>query len=123
MHVRFQCECGKEVSVTEAAAGASLPCDCGRTIKVPALSKLRQLAAADGLPGFPSADYEQLPRPASPARAAVLTGCGALVFVLGVGLFLGNVTGLFPTFPCAGFVVTTVGAVIWGAGRAAGART
>jgi tetratricopeptide (TPR) repeat protein len=47
MHIQLQCECGKDVSVTEAAAGASLPCDCGRTIKVPSLRDLWQLAGAE----------------------------------------------------------------------------
>ncbi len=36
------CECGNEVPVSEGAAGASLRCDCGRTISVPSLDELRR---------------------------------------------------------------------------------
>jgi hypothetical protein len=41
---------------------------------------------------------------------------GALVFVVGVGLFVGNVTGAFPSFPCAGFLVMGLGSLIWKVG-------
>jgi tetratricopeptide (TPR) repeat protein len=47
MHIHLHCECGKQFSVTEAAAGASLTCDCGRTIKVPSLNTLRQQSGAE----------------------------------------------------------------------------
>jgi hypothetical protein len=40
---------------------------------------------------------------------------GSVVFVLGVGLLLGNVTGIFRTVPFAGFVVTTIGGAMLGA--------
>jgi hypothetical protein len=39
---------------------------------------------------------------------------------LGVGLLIGNVTGVFPTFPFAGFIVMTIGGVIAGAAGAGG---
>jgi hypothetical protein len=42
---------------------------------------------------------------------------GGLIFVVGIGLFLGNKTGLFPTFPFAGFIVMGVGGAIVGVGR------
>lgn len=42
---------------------------------------------------------------------------GILVVIAGIGLFIGNVTGLFPTFPCAGYLTITIGAAIWGWGR------
>jgi hypothetical protein len=47
-------------------------------------------------------------------------GFGTLILLLGVGLLIGNITGLFPTFPFAGFIVMTVGGVIAGAARVGG---
>src|SRR4051794_22495340 len=38
---------------------------------------------------------------------------GAFVFIIGIGLFLGNVTGRFPTFALAGFMVMCVGGIIY----------
>jgi hypothetical protein len=47
MNFNIHCPCGKDVSVTEGAAGASFPCSCGRKISVPSLAQLRVQA---GLP-------------------------------------------------------------------------
>ena len=41
---------------------------------------------------------------------------GAVVFLGGGVLYLGNVTGAFPSFPYAGFVVMGVGGLLEGAG-------
>src|SRR5712692_6981458 len=48
MDFHLSCECGESVTVTEAAAGREIDCDCGRTIKVPSFRELRERA---GLPG------------------------------------------------------------------------
>src|SRR5262245_57451312 len=44
MEYRVACECGDSVSVTETAAGAKVPCRCGRTVVVPSLRELRRQA-------------------------------------------------------------------------------
>ena len=41
---------------------------------------------------------------------------GALVFVAGVFLFLGNVIGFFRTFPLAGYLTILAGGAIYKAG-------
>lgn len=41
-----------------------------------------------------------------------LMGVGGIIFVAGVGLFLGNVTGMFISFPYAGYVTMLVGGAI-----------
>ncbi|HEV8000585.1 MAG TPA: hypothetical protein VGP63_11950 [Planctomycetaceae bacterium] len=51
MDVRIECPCGEHVIVTEASAGATLTCDCGRPISVPSLPALRVAA------GLPPYDY------------------------------------------------------------------
>ena len=43
------------------------------------------------------------------ARLLVVVG---VVFVVGLGLMFGNVTGLFPTFPFAGFLTTGLGSLL-----------
>jgi hypothetical protein len=42
---------------------------------------------------------------------------GGIVFFIGIFLFIGNITGLFPTFPFAGFIVMGIGGVLMGASR------
>jgi hypothetical protein len=39
---------------------------------------------------------------------------GVLIFMLGIGLWIGNLSGRFPTFPFAGFVIMTAGGAIIG---------
>jgi hypothetical protein len=41
MGYQVTCDCGKAHPVTAADAGSSLPCDCGRTVEVPALHELK----------------------------------------------------------------------------------
>lgn len=45
-----------------------------------------------------------------------LMGVGGLIFVVGVGLFAGNVTGMFISFPYAGYITMAIGGAIAGAG-------
>jgi hypothetical protein len=47
MHFRLPCECGRQLSVTEGAAGATFQCACGRTVKVPSLEELRRQFAVE----------------------------------------------------------------------------
>jgi hypothetical protein len=90
------CECGRGVTATAGDAGASFPCECGRTIEVPPLELFRDLAEEERT-------NEELRTPPPPSIAALLlTGCGGLVALLGLGLLIGNITGLFPTFLFAG---------------------
>jgi hypothetical protein len=49
-----------------------------------------------------------------------LMGVGGIVFVIGVGLFGGNVSGMFVTFPFAGYIGMLVGGGIFGVGQRMG---
>lgn len=42
---------------------------------------------------------------------------GGFLFVVGIALFVGNVTGILPTLPFAGFIVTSIGGAFIGAGN------
>jgi hypothetical protein len=44
MEYQLPCECGQMITVSEGSAGATIPCGCGRSVKVPSLSDLRLLA-------------------------------------------------------------------------------
>jgi hypothetical protein len=44
MEVRIDCPCGEHVIVTDASAGATLTCSCGRPISVPSTPALRVAA-------------------------------------------------------------------------------
>ncbi|MBS2015968.1 MAG: hypothetical protein JST00_23975 [Deltaproteobacteria bacterium] len=43
-------------------------------------------------------------------------GVGGLIFVAGAGLFIGNVTGMFISFPYAGYITMAIGGAIAAAG-------
>lgn len=107
------CECGRGVTVTAGDAGASVPCECGRTIEIPPLELFRELEREEAQTRPP----DEGPDPDSPsAGGSLLVGVGGLVCLLGLGLLIGNITGLFPTFPFAGAIVLTIGSVIAGIG-------
>jgi hypothetical protein len=61
-----------------------------------------------------------LAREKAQARRERRVGCvlqylGCLIFFVGLGLWLGNRTGLFPTFPYAGSIVMVIGLAVAGA--------
>lgn len=38
---------------------------------------------------------------------------GGIIFVVGVGLFVGNISGFFRTFPGAGYLTMALGGFLW----------
>lgn len=52
MKYEVRCECGTAHSVSGADAGATLPCECGRSVEVPPLHELRIGAGQDVLTPF-----------------------------------------------------------------------
>jgi hypothetical protein len=75
MNVTLRCECGEPVSVTERAAGLRFPCRCGRSITVPPLGRLRELAGEPAIPPDPVAEVVYaLTAGHLPPKACV--GCG-----------------------------------------------
>jgi hypothetical protein len=47
MDFSVSCRCGKAFPVTEGAAGSSLECPCGATVRVPSLNELRRQGLAE----------------------------------------------------------------------------
>jgi hypothetical protein len=47
MSFPLRCDCGRTTTVTEAMAGTSVPCECGRALKVPSLREMRQQSGPD----------------------------------------------------------------------------
>jgi hypothetical protein len=54
---------------------------------------------------------------ASDETPPVLVVLGGLLLLVGAALFMGNMTGLFPTFPFAGFLLMGIGATLFRAGH------
>ena len=47
--------------------------------------------------------------------SAILGVLGLVFLIGGVGLFIGNLSGIFPTFPYAGFITSSIGLAMMGA--------
>jgi hypothetical protein len=120
MYFRLSCECGKQVSVTEGAAGTSLPCACGRTFQVPSLRELRQRAAVGDLPFVPGRGAEQ---PSKSVGRAFAGGCLGCVLGCVLGAVLGSSLGPyldqgpsapkdFPTLIPTPIIFAGVGAIL-----------
>ena len=76
MEYFVECSCGKRVPVTAAMAGASVQCQCTRTVSVPRLSELRE---AVGQGSFEAGIVDTIRRMISegklpPTRECALTG-------------------------------------------------
>ena len=65
-------------------------------------------------------DAEYSEPAASGGGNPVLMVLGGIIFAVGVLIFIGNVTGAFPTVPCAGWLGMVIGGGIWGAGKKSG---
>ena len=48
---------------------------------------------------------------------SIVNVLGLIIVVVGVFLFIGNVTRIFPTFPLAGWATILVGGIVMRAGR------
>jgi len=44
MTFNLDCTCGRSVSVSAGQAGTTVACECGQTVAVPSLGRLRELA-------------------------------------------------------------------------------
>jgi hypothetical protein len=47
MEYHVSCQCGKRIPVKTEEAGTTIRCDCGRSVQVPSLSKLRTTSGLD----------------------------------------------------------------------------
>jgi hypothetical protein len=90
MAFEVACECGKKLPVTEGMAGSSVSCPCGRSVRVPSLSQLRD-----------QADLIAEPAEIAPRRSP---GEQAALWVLGILVVSGLVfCGIPFSFALAGF--------------------
>src|SRR5213593_2963195 len=60
MDYQLPCTCGEYLTVTEGSAGAQVKCVCGRTVTVPSLGGLRELAGQPAFQPAPEIVIEQL---------------------------------------------------------------
>lgn len=54
------CECGRTSQVSPGSAGAQIPCQCGKSITVPSLATLREMAGLTAVDVGPQARIEQM---------------------------------------------------------------
>ena len=104
MQFELPCECGRRLIVTAGDAGATLRCECGRTVQVPGLNELR--ASVPAL-------TDDTPRHPPPTRSAQLTGVDLAVCVLLplVG-FIAGVLRLLRRNPTGGRMMAVSGCVL-----------
>ena len=77
MDFRIDCQCGLCFTVTEASAGGTVDCPCGRAVSVPSLKELRLRA---GLPPYnisPETVIEQLLATSQLPGSKTCVRCGA----------------------------------------------
>jgi hypothetical protein len=110
MRMRLHCDCGREVSVTEGAAGAALSCECGRKIQVPSLDEMQAFAREHDLMWPLPSDGDEPTFAPRPVAGRLVMGCGALVLLLGATLLFVRIW--------LGLAVIVIGGVIFRAGRA-----
>jgi hypothetical protein len=77
MDYQIACACGRNVDITEGAAGANLPCLCGRTITVPTLEELRIAAGQPPHQPSPELVIEHLLAEGRLPGSQVCTACDA----------------------------------------------
>jgi hypothetical protein len=86
MYFHLRCECGKDVAVSEGAAGASLACPCGRRVVAPELRDLQRRAAAGEIRCSEFADGEQPPPPPNQIAEATHRVYCWLIFAVGAAI-------------------------------------
>src|SRR5271155_3117361 len=59
MEYQLECGCGRQVAVKATDAGTTIPCECGESVQVPSLSKLRSSA---GLGSYESGAIDTIRR-------------------------------------------------------------
>jgi hypothetical protein len=115
---KIACNCGRPVIVSEASLGTSHQCVCGHTLSIPSHDEIETKQMQGEVKLLTSEETSHLtPSHQSHQQDSVVV-LGSLIIVVGLGLFLGNITGLFPTFPFAGYLTIGLGGLVLSAGRA-----
>jgi hypothetical protein len=76
VEVSLSCECGAKHPVDEGMAGVSLACVCGRTLVVPSLSRLRELAGLPRYEANPALVLEEMAAAGQLPPMNVCVSCG-----------------------------------------------
>ncbi|HQR08525.1 MAG TPA: hypothetical protein PLN21_17000 [Gemmatales bacterium] len=115
---QIACTCGRPVIFSEATAGTSHHCVCGHTLAVPRLDELESKQSQGEVKLLTSEETRHLTPSNQSHRQTAVVVLGGLILIVGAGLWLGNRTGFFPTFPFVGYLTMGLGGLIIAAGRA-----
>lgn len=75
--VPIECDCGHTLFAHQGNAGTVVPCECGQSIRIPRLSRLRELSGADAFSTNPGDIIRKaVTREQSPGSAGCVS-CGA----------------------------------------------
>lgn len=97
---KLSCECGKAYPVEISQAGRSIVCECGKTIQIPSMLKMKKLPLWLDETSVNSESVDQNSEPseniqchsqnfqASPTKEKVLSGNRLGVFIVGLGIVL-----------------------------------
>jgi DNA-directed RNA polymerase subunit RPC12/RpoP len=122
-YIKTSClKCGGPVEFPEEAENSTVPCPhCGKDLflhrGVRAVETLPVMQGGAIRPMEPS-NYTQSTQQTGQALKLLSKIGGFILFIIGVVLLVGNTTGLFVTFPFAGFVTMTIGGALFGIGNA-----
>ncbi|MFT3880028.1 MAG: hypothetical protein QM703_10265 [Gemmatales bacterium] len=112
------CSCGRPVIFSDVSLGTSHLCVCGHTLAIPSRDELENKQRQGEVKLLTLEETRQLTSPHRPQQQMAAVVLGTLIVVVGIGLLIGNISGLFPTFPFAGYLTIGLGGLIASAGRA-----
>ena len=106
--------CGETYQIPEGEDRCRL---CGETGKLRYLNPAPASAyAAEPMEVEEVQEIGESPRPVGSVNFMAIFG--TIITIIGVILFIGNITRLLPTFPAAGYLTIVIGGAIAGAGKA-----
>ena len=123
VYIKTSClKCGGPVEFPEEAENSTVPCPhCGKDLFL--YRGVRAVGTPPVMQGgairpMEPANYTQSTQQTGQALKLLSKIGGFILFIIGVALLVGNTTGLFVTFPFAGFVTMTIGGALFGIGNA-----
>lgn len=101
----------------EMLEGGMLPQQVEKYLRDRGLTAETARSIVENARNMKSEDFGHIGGESTSGGNPILMVLGGIIFVVGLFLFIGNISGAFPTFPCAGWLGIMIGGAIWGAGK------